>query len=165
VPEASVLETTAEVAVAFAGFIGIVLILASRDDRFPVRDSLQIRVIVVSSVTPVFYAAVPLVLFFLGVSGSVLWRTSSGLAAVAGATLTAHLVPQLRVVPPAERPSMKSPNSVIAWALTVIAMACWLANALAWPWVPSGGMHLLAVWSVLGIAGVNFVALIYRKVL
>ena len=60
--ESSFLETTADVAVAFAGFIGVFLVLARRDGRFSADDSLTIRVIVASSVEPVFYSALPLVL-------------------------------------------------------------------------------------------------------
>ncbi len=158
--ESSFLETTAEVSVAFAGFIGIFLVLATRDGRFPPADSLSIRVIVICSVAPVFYAAVPLVLNSLGVSGATLWRISSGTIGLAGAAITAYLVPQLRALPAAERPS-----PIYGWLLAVVAIIFCLANAVGWPWPPSGGLYLLAVWLVIAIAGSNFVALILRKVL
>ena len=56
--ESSLLETTAEVSVAFAGFIGIFLVLAARDGRFPPTESFQIRLIVLCSIAPVFGGAV-----------------------------------------------------------------------------------------------------------
>jgi hypothetical protein len=165
VNEASFLEATAEVAVAFAGFIGVVLVLASRDGRFPVRDSLQIRVILVAGVTPIFYSAVPLLLHYLAVPIDIVWRVSSGVAGLAGLAITAFLIPQLLAAPPAERPPLTSPNSLTAWALTALALVCHFANAVGWPWTPSGGLYLLGVWFVLAVAGTNFVALIFRRVL
>jgi hypothetical protein len=52
--DSSFLETTAEVSVAFAGFIGIFLVLATREGRFPPADAWPIRLIVICSVAPVF---------------------------------------------------------------------------------------------------------------
>ena len=99
--ESSLLETTAEVSVAFAGFIGIFLVLATRDGRFPPADALSIRLIVICSVAPVFYAAVPLVLSSLGVSGPMLWRISSGAIGLAGVAFTAQSTPTgRRTTPP-----------------------------------------------------------------
>jgi hypothetical protein len=69
-------ETSAEVAVAFAGFISIFLVLAARDGRFAAHDSLAIRTIVVASVAAVFYAFLPVILDSLEISGSTLWRIS-----------------------------------------------------------------------------------------
>ncbi len=158
--DSSLLETTAEVAVAFAGFIGIFLVLATRDGRFPAADSYFIRVIVISSIAPVFYCAVPLVLNSLGVSGTMLWRVSSGTVGLAGLAALAYFVPQLRALQRAERPSPS-----YGWLLAVLAILCLVANALGWPWAPSGGPYLLAVWLVVAIAGGNFVALIFRRVL
>ena len=158
-PESSTLEMTAEVSVAFAGFIGIFLALATRDGRFPPAESFTIRTIVISSVSPVFYCAVPLVLSSLGVSAELLWRLSSGAIGLAGVALTGYMVLQLRALPPAER------SISYEWVLPLVAILCCLANAAAWPWPPSGGLYLVAVWLVVAVAGVNFVALIFRKVL
>ena len=161
--ESSFLETTAEVSVAFAGFIGIFLVLATRDGRFAPLDSISIRAIVLTSVASVFYSAVPLILHSLGVSGDTLWRISSGTIGLFGAAVvTANVVPQLLALPPAERPIARNLASV---SLAILALLCCLANALGWPWVPSGGLYLLTVWLVIAIAAINFVVLIFRKVL
>ena len=164
-PESSLLETTAEVAVAFAGFIGIFLVLATRDGRFPPRDALSIRIIVVCSVAPVFYSAVPLVLHSLGVSGATLWRISSGLTGLAGVAIAAHLARKSRALAVAERLPPTSLIVLVGWGLGALSILCLAANALGWPWAPSGGLHLLAVWSVVAVAGTNFVVLIFSRVL
>jgi hypothetical protein len=162
VNESSLLETTAEVAVAFAGFIGIFLVLTTRDGRFAPGDSLSIRAIVLASVVPVFYCAVPLVLHSLGVSGAMLWRISSGIIGLAGSAIIAYMVPQLLALSPAERSSF---NNLVGSSLAALAFLCSVANTLGWPWAPSGGLFLLAVWLCVAIAGTYFVALIFRRVL
>ena len=158
--ESSILETTAEVSVAFAGFIGIFLVLATRDGRFPAVDSFSIRLIVICSVAPVFYAAVPLVLNSLGVSGAMLWRISSSTIGLAGIAIGAYMLPQLRALPPGEGRDLN-----YGFVFSVLAVLSCLANALGWPWVPSGGSYLVTVWSIVAVAAGNFVELIFRKVL
>ena len=156
--EASLLETTAEVSVAFAGFIGIFLVLAAREGRFPSGDSFAIRLIVICSVAPVFFAVLPLVLNFLGLTGAMLWRISSSTVGVAGVAITAYLVRQL--------PATGEGRSLNYgfWLGVVASLSC-LANALGWPWAPTGGLYLLTVWSIVGIAGGNFIQLLFRKLL
>ena len=163
--ESSLLETTAEVAVAFAGFIGVFLVLARRDGRFPADDSLTIRVIVAGSVGAVFYSALPLVLHALGVSGASLWRISSATTGLISAAVTAYMIPHLRAIPLAERYPSISLRNLVPWVLAALMFICHLGNVLAWPWAPSGGVYLLAVWSTVAIAGTSFIVLIFRKVL
>ncbi len=158
--ESSILETTAEVSVAFAGFIGIFLVLATRDGRFQPVEAWGIRLIVICSVAPVFYSAVPLVLNSLGISGSMLWRISSSAIGLSGVAIAPYMARQMRALPPGEGRTL----NLMFW-LGVVAVLCVLANALGWPWAPSGGLYLLTVWSIIGIAAGNFVELIFRKVL
>jgi len=165
VTEASLLEVTAEISVAFAGFIGIFLVLATREGRFPGGAALTIRTIVICSVGPVFYSALPLVLHALGVSGPPLWQVSSlavGLIAVAA---TAYMARYSRTVPHAERWPFLSFQNLVGSMFAAVMFTCHFGNALAWPWAPSGGVYLLAIWSTVAIAGTNFVELIFREVL
>jgi hypothetical protein len=158
--EASLLETTAEVSIAFAGFIGVFLILAARDGRFPPGDSFVIRLIVTCSVGPVFLAVMPLILNGLGVSGPQLWRVSSIALTVGGATAIVYLARQLRGLESGEGRALN--YGFVLWMIA--AISC-LANALGWPWAPNGGVYLLTVWSIIGVAAGNFVELLFRKVL
>jgi hypothetical protein len=160
VDESSVLETTAEISVAFAGFIGIFLVLATRDGRFQPGEAWGIRLIVICSVAPVFAAAVPLILHAFGISGALLWRISSSAIGLSGVAIAPYMARQLRVLPPGEGRSLNP----MFWLAVVAVLGC-LANALGWPWPPSGGLYLVTVWSVVGIAAGNFVQLIFSKVL
>lgn len=158
--EASLLETTAEVSVAFAGFIGIFLVLAARDGRFPPAESFAIRLIVICSVAPVFFAVLPLILDSLGLSGAMLWRTSAILVGFACGGLVVHMARQLRSLEAGEGRSLN-----YGFVLGLVAVLSWLANLAGWPAAPSGGLYLLMVWSIVGIAGGNFVELLFRKLL
>ncbi len=102
----------------------------------------------------------PLVLDSLGISGSMLWRISSGAIGLSGVAIAPYMARQMRALPPGEGRSL----NLMFW-LGVVAVLCVLANALGWPWAPSGGLYLLTVWSIVGIAAGNFVQLIFRKVL
>jgi hypothetical protein len=154
----SFLETTAEVSVSFAGFIGIFLALYTRDSTLTPSDSLTIRLIVITSVALVLYSAIPLLLFSLGVAGDLIWRVASGAMLLVGAAMTVYFVPILRSVPFSEHPA-----PAYGWPLAFIANAACLANMVGWPWGVSGGLYLLAVWSIVAIAAGNFVSLLYRR--
>jgi hypothetical protein len=160
VVETSLLETSAEVSVAFAGFIGIFLVLAARDGRFPPADSFQIRLIVICSVAPVFFSILPLVLNFLGLSGAMLWRISSSTVGLAGVAIAVYMARQLRSLAPGEGRSLN-----YGFVLAVVASASCVANALGWPWAPAGALYLLTLWSIVGVAAGNFVELLFRKLL
>ena len=164
-PESSLLETTAEVSVAFAGFISIFLVLVARDGRFPAEDSLAIRTIVACAVLPVFYAVLPLILYTVDLSESTVWRISSSIAGLVGVAITGYFITHIRALPLADRPSQTELRNYYAWLLTTISLACHLANALAWPWAPSGGVYIIAVWLGVAIAGANFVVIKFRRVL
>jgi len=154
---ASLLETTAEIAVAFTGFIGIFVVLARRDGSFDPIAGLAIRVIVLSSVACVFYAALPVVLSATGLESDLLWRCSSAGLLAAQITWTAHIIRtrhRLEIRPP--------PLPLILNALTVAIVAL---NALGWPIGPSAGPYIVAVWLVLAVTAANFVIIIFDRVL
>jgi hypothetical protein len=165
VTELSPFETTAEISIAFAGFISIFLVLAARDGRFSLRDTISIRTIVAASVASVFYAVLPVVLYSLGIDGQTLWRISSGVVALASAGTWASMSYQVRTLPAAVRPSLVGFVQLASNSLGVVSSLSLLANALAWPWAPSGGVHLMAVWMVIGVAAIHFVVLIFQRVL
>jgi hypothetical protein len=156
--EFSLLETTAEVSVAFTGFIGIFLVLVARDGRFSPADSFSIRLIVLCSIAPVFFAALPLILSSLGLSGEILWRLSSGVVVLSGIAITGYLV--RRSLESGEGRSLN--YGFVLWSIACLSA---IANTVGWPLEPGTGLHLLATWSMVGIAAGNFVELLFRKLL
>ena len=163
--ELSPFETTAEISIAFAGFISIFLVLAARDGRFSQRDAISIRTIVVGSLAAMFYAVLPVVLYSLGIDGQTLWRISSGVVALVCAATWASMVYLVRTLPAEVRPPAIGFIQITSTVLAVVSFLSLLANALAWPWAPSGGVHLMAIWMVIGIAATHFVVLIFQRVL
>lgn len=158
--ESSLLETTAEVSVAFTGFIGLFLVLAARQGRFAPADAFVIRLIVVCSIGPVFLAILPLVLGGLGLLGTPLWRTSSAALLLAEAAAIAYLAGQVRSLEGREGRALN-----YGFVLCLLATGSGLANLVGWPWPPNGGLYVLGVWAIVGVAGGNFVELLFRKVL
>ena len=160
VSESSYLEMTAEVAVAFTGFISIFLVLATREGRFRAVEAWGIRLIVGCSVASAFLSALPLVLHALGLSGPTLWRVSSGAILLFAAASGPYMVRRFRELPPGEGRSL----NLMFW-LAVLALLSAFGNTLGWPWTPSGGPHLVAIWSIIGVAAGNFVGLVFSRVL
>ena len=84
-PEADILLTTAEVAVAFAGFASLVTILGRRSAQVDPRIiALRFRGMLTNSLLVVAFSMIPLVLFRYGLGEVVVWRLSSILLALAG---------------------------------------------------------------------------------
>ena len=161
--QASLLETTAEVAIAFAGFISIFLVLARRDGTFTSGVALRIRVIVLSSVACVFFAAFPLLMSAAGLSSMLLWRFSSLVSLLACLGITAHvlhLVRQLPVKRPVRSPTVWAPHT-----LNWLAVLLLLSNVVGWPMEPSAGPYVISVWLILGVSAVSFVVLVFQRVL
>jgi hypothetical protein len=160
VAESSLLELTAEVSIAITGFISIFLVLAARDGRLLPVDAFTIRIIVICSFGPVFYAALPLLLNSLGLSGATLWRISSTVIGCGGIAVAVYMARQLRFLEPGEGRKLNH-----GFVLGVAAFLSCLAHALGWPWEPSGGLSLVTVWSIVGISAGNFVDLLFSKLL
>lgn len=162
--DAAFLEATAEIAAAFAGFVSIFLALASRSGRFPAAEALGMRVIVLCSVWPVFFAALPFLLSGLGISGAALWRACSALSGSVG------LISSLAMIPHARRASRRgrlpaTALGLVSWGLTTSSLLAHAANAFGWPLPPGGGLYLLGVWLVVGNAALSFVSLVFDRVL
>jgi len=159
------LETTAEVSIALAGFVGIFLALASKDDKFLAKDVVSIRSIVTCSMSPVFYAVLPILAATLGLYEPLLWQISSGVVLVTSMAIWSSVIISIRRWPREER----TPDSVIliasGWVCGSLAMICHTINLLAWPWTASAGVYLLGVWFVILIAALYFVNLIFSRVM
>ena len=161
--QASLLETTAEVSIAFVGFISIFLVLARRDGTFTSGVALRIRVIVLSSVGCVFFAAFPLLMSAAGLSSFLLWRFSSLISLLAGLGVTAHVFHLLRQLPvrrPVRSPTVWAPHS-----LNLLSLLLLVGNVVGWPMEPSVGPYVISVWLILGIAAANFIGLVFQRVL
>ena len=161
----SLLETTAEVSIALAGFVGIFLALSSRDGKLQAPDVVAIRSIVSCSISPVFYAVIPILLFTFGVGEPELWRVSSGIVIILAVANWWGVLHSLRDLPSGERKPRSRFVSVSGPICGVVALGCHAINFASWPFTASAGIYLLAVWLIILIAAIYFVSMIFNRVL
>ena len=93
-----ILTTLAEVAIAIAGFSGIVVALQNRTVDWSETDKLRFSALLQVSFESVFFSFVPIVLYLMHPSEPFVWRWSSGLWLVYIACTVAYRVPQIRRV-------------------------------------------------------------------
>ena len=160
--EFSFLETTAEISIAFAGFVSIFLVLARRDGSFSPDYALTIRSILMSSIICLGASAAPLILASLGSSGPALWRSASVGVLAAFLGLTFYMSVNRRKLPSEQRGTA---FARVGWSLATLAILVLAANTLGRPIAPNPGLYLLSLWLVLGIASTNFLDLVFRGVL
>ena len=154
----SFLETTAEVSITFAGFISIFLVLARRDGTFDPSVAFLIRLVLVSSVGCLFFAALPLVLRGLSLAGPTLWRTASVTMLVGGAAVSRSLVRRRHLI---QRARIVS----IVYVLNAAVFLTVVANIVGWPHPPGAGPYTASLWLALGIGTVYFIDLVLHRVL
>ena len=156
----SLLETTAEISVAFTGFIGIFLVLADREGKFLALEVYAVRLVVLCSVSPVFFSVLPLILGSLGLSGPLLWQISSIFVLLCEVIGVIYLARRIQLLGPGEGTSLNH-----GFVLGLLAFISCLANAVGWPLESTVGLYLVTVWSIVGIAAGNFVELLFKRLL
>jgi hypothetical protein len=73
----------AEIAVAIAGFSGIVAVFGARSaGQWSPDDRLRLAFLLICSLTVVFFSLLPFAMTALHLSGTVLWRAASGLLVI-----------------------------------------------------------------------------------
>lgn len=164
-PEASLLETTAEVAITLAGFVGVFLVLARRDGAFSPADSFLIRVLVLCCVPPMFYAVLPLLLHGFGLAPTRVWATSSTIAATAITLISIHVMTTQARLPRDGTGNLPSWQSAFSYGAVSGAILAHVVNAASWFGPAGGALYTAGVWLVLFVGGVTFTLLILRRVL
>ncbi len=154
----SFLQTTAEIAITFAGFISVFVVLAQRDGSFEPGAALLIRFVLLSSVSCLFLSALPLVLSGLSITGQTLWRLCSGVCLISGIAISTYAVRNRRDF----EPSVLVP---IAYTVNAAVFCTLVANVVGWPAPPNGGLYLASIWLILGIASINFIDLVFHRLL
>ncbi len=154
----SFLETTTEVAITFAGFISIFLVLARRDGSFEPSVAVVIRLLLLASILGLALAAFPIVLSLLAVGDPTLWRVSSAVMLLVGVGVSIYVFRKRKVI----APNVLVPIAVL---FTFAQLGVSLFNTVGWPLEPSGGMYVLGVWLILGIGAMNFIDLVFNRVL
>jgi hypothetical protein len=151
-----ILTTLAEVAIAIAGFSGIVVALQNRTADWSETDKLRFSMLLQVSFVSVAFSFVPIVLYLMHPSEPFVWRWSSGLWLVYFACTAAYRVPQFpRVSDPGSDTSKAAAGFLLSVSFTSVVLqvanVVWLR--LSWP-------HVVTVILGILLAFVLFVRLL-----
>lgn len=149
----------AEVSLALAGFVAVVMIFAGRNTTLEFEDIAAVRVMITSSVGVAFACLTAVALLSLEVTYERTWFISS-LASLASTVVISainyHLVLRHLTGPLHFR-------GLFWWALAVANTLIHLANVLELFGGPSFGLFVLANVVILGQCGSQFVFVVYRQ--
>jgi len=150
----SALGSVIEVAIAIAGFSGIVAAVGRRGaGHWSEADQLRLRILLTASGVALVFAFLPFVLVDL-IDPSLAWRLASGLLAIHTAVITVYRIRQSSSIAGAGD-AIGFRRSRVIIVVAVISML--LANAL---WFASSSIYVLGVlWGVF-IAFMTFVTLL-----
>lgn len=163
--ESSLLETTAQVSISLAGFVGVFLVLARRDGAFSPADAFLIRVLILCCIPPVFYSVLPLLLTGFGFSAGQVWTASSSIAAIAIGFISLHVIAAQRSLHVEDRQHLPFWQSLLSYLLVTAGLLAQAANAVHWPLPASGALYASSIWLILLVGGMTFTLLILRRVL
>lgn len=159
-PYESALSTLAEVAVAIAGFSGIVSVFGRRSaGQWTTAERNRMLALLVLSLTALLFCLLPFVLLAIPVSESTCWRSLSLVAVVPRVAFLARLLPVAveasRLARREREVSLVVSASFLVGDLLVIAalLANGLALGVAWPYLA------MILW-VLAEASVSFARLV-----
>jgi hypothetical protein len=123
---ADILETIAELSVAFAGFTGVVVAFGRRPHHQSSEiDAHAFRAMLAASLQALFFSVFPFLLAASGLEGSRLWRTSSALMLVGlaiGATI------DVRFARRADRRSWATSDRILQFAIPAVGLAAGVAQ-------------------------------------
>ena len=152
----SVLTTAVEVAIAIAGFAGIVVVLGPRrGHEWTASSRILLSALFFMSIATVTFGFLPPILSTAGVGEHLLWPIASALHAAYLTGITGYRIQQTVRLPKEERPtSVAALFVVVLGALTLqSANAIWLHEA--WPYLTAIVLMVVLSFSV-------FLALLQR---
>ena len=151
------LSVLAEIAIALAGFSGIVVAVQSRDHAHP-WDTYRLVVLLVTGFSMLIQALLPSAIHSFGVSGPSLWRLSSALCVV---MMLAPMISLFRNTPEdfTSSPYYRQILFGVS-ATTVISIVANSINALALGTLGSFSLFYLGVLVIIPSTALQFLAVI-----
>jgi hypothetical protein len=151
----SALLTTAEVAVAFAGFASVVTAFRRREhEGWEAGDVVRFRLMISSSLSLVFFALLPFAIAFFGATERRVWSLASVLLALYMAFF--FFSTMRRALPLAREAAL---NPYIVWSFLVgaaVVFGLQVLNALAVVFGAELGPYFVGLMYLLVLAGVSF---------
>jgi len=161
----NILLTLAEIAITFAGLIGIMVAFSTGDGKMDLSDSLRVRVILLVSIYSAFFALLPLALLSIAAAAPHAWTASVILfllfLIVFGVLQRSHEVRAGAGVVE----DIRGVHRYAAWALLPIVVLINIVNisTLLGPVQP--GFYALALLLFMFAGGIVFIGLVFQRLL
>jgi hypothetical protein len=163
--EAYALSIIAEIGAAFMGFIVIFTVLSRRDGRLSEPDSLRARALMKGAVLVTLLSLSPIAVYELGVTEDKVWCIQNWAAAF---FVTMMMVFQRLNERRAEAPWLKEIGvimTVVMWIVTLAAMVIFVMGGLELFGLPSSGLYILGLITMLGMASLMFISIVTQRLL
>ena len=154
------LLTAAEVAIALAGFTGIVVVFGSRDGRWTVVDMVRMKAALGASFGSAFLAFLPSTIHLFGIEGALLWRISSGLALVYIGGVIVWQLTQWKELTDSDWEVLNERGRLIMGVTVFGSVAASLANVLGAGTEPSLKLYFLGLILYMVTAAYLFVRIL-----
>ena len=156
--ESEILVGLAEIAVVFAGFAGISVVLGRRDpESWKLIDSLRLSGMIQSSLGCAFLALLPIALAGFHVGTSAIWSWSSAAVAVFILATYGRLSFRTRRAYQDEvEDRVPMPTRIIMRTVSVVVAIVLVLNAVGLGFDRSFGPYFLGLLAILGLAGFLF---------
>ena len=150
----AILTTIAEVAVALAGFTGVVAVLGNRrDQKWTPEERLQLRTLVETSLTAMFLSFAPSVLSLTMTSDTAVWRLANFLLGTIHLASISSFLVRTKVAKPTA-----GQLALLVTGFSAI-LAHFLAAAGLLPWFVA--VFILGLLQLVFVAAFNFVLLLF----
>ena len=141
-PDIEAFMGLAQLGLGVAGFSGIALALATREQEFVRSDRALVRFLILHSLGTAGLAVLPVVGALLDAPADTIWRVSSAI----------HFTSALLVAWPVFGPQAFLSPPLFLWAMRLNLVVCVVLqflNMTGWVFGPSGGVYFLAVFLIL----------------
>jgi hypothetical protein len=159
-PGSDVLQTMAQIAVAFVGFSGIVAAFSRQPGRWGSLDLLRAQNLIIVGLSAMFFALLPSGLDAADLAERTIWRGSSATMALGGAISLAGRLRMFAKLPLEERFPMSPTWLAIMAGSSFLNVVAQSMNAAAWPYEPQRAVYTFGVLYMLLLAGGLFLRLV-----
>lgn len=158
---ADLLQTVAEVSIAFAGFTSVVAVLGRRaTGEWAEIDRFRLSVMLSTSLAALLFALLPLVLAGLRVPERLSWGLASAILAAYVIFLGTSARRGIQRLPPQDQSQIVRPALWATWSLAAAVAACLLLNTTGMFFHREPGPYLLGLYFLLALSAFQFTRLL-----
>ena len=161
--EQETLTSVAEFAIALAGFSGIVVALGKQPGRWAPADRYRLLNVLTFAFSAGFMAYLPMGLAHAGLSGSPLWRASSGFFLCFEVVGAAVMIRRTRSLPNDVGAVLHPVVRQISYATSAIAILALLLNTLGLGFRPQFSAYFLGLVILLLNGSIQFTRILFAR--